>query len=356
MFKRSLGVRKHGLKQYSGDACQICKSIVEDCWSGDYFFTSTGHFRQFWVRDLSYFVEPLIWLGQTGKLQKSYKYALGQFMKHDKVTTTLTPNGVPFDVFTFSADSLPLLLRSIRFLDIKLDLSARRFLQKEIDKYYKTVVGPDGMVRRDRSYSSAKDNANRISSLYDNVMVWILQQESGTLGLKTGPEVDYAGLIKEKFWKSGHFIEDLSGQDIVSGDANVIPYWAGLYISKSMMKDSIDAIQRHKLDRPLPLKYTEEKVKGQYLKLLELVVPNYEGNSIWTQWGLLYIHIVSKVDKRLARKYLDSYKEMIESNKTFIEVLSPDGRIFKTAFYYADEGMIWASMYPYLESILTPGT
>jgi hypothetical protein len=72
---------------------------------------------------------------------------------------------------------------------------------------------------------------------------------------------------------------------------------------------------------------------------------NYEVNSIWMHIGPLYVKLVKKIDKKLAKKYIDSYTKLIEKHKNFLEVFDSKGNIYKTPFYYSDEGMLWAANY-----------
>ena len=58
-----------------------------------------------------------------------------------------------------------------------------------------------------------------------------------------------------------------------------------------------------------------------------------------------YIEVVSKIDRNKAKEYIEKYSELIEKNGNYLEVFDPDGTPFKSAFYYADEGMLWAANY-----------
>src|SRR3989344_2702653 len=76
IFRRSLKVRVSGFKKYDGDAKEICERIINDCFNGKYFQTSTGHFCQFWTRDFGMCAESLVKLGYKKEVGMTLEYAL----------------------------------------------------------------------------------------------------------------------------------------------------------------------------------------------------------------------------------------------------------------------------------------
>ncbi len=346
-FKRRLRILLKGTKQYKGDARQICTQIIDDCWNGKYFMTGQGNFCEFWIRDFSFCLKPLLNLDYREKVVSTLWYALDIFRKHGRITTTISPKGYPFDVFTYSPDSLPLFLFSLRLAGMKEAVEMHKpLLQSEIDRFYAEVVDPaTGLVKKDKWFSSIKDNAVRTSSMYNNTMVAMLSQEIDKAGLRNPfRKFNYKKLLVTKFWTGKYFLNDLSGRKTIAGDANVFPYWTGVIENKEMLSSSVETIRKHRLDRPFPLKYTRETSKESIHRLLNLIVPNYEGNSIWMHMGPVYVQTVAKLDKDLANRYISKYVRVIEKNKNFFEVFTPEGKIYKTLLYYADEGMLWASI------------
>lgn len=61
--------------------------------------------------------------------------------------------------------------------------------------------------------------------------------------------------------------------------------------------------------------------------------------------GPLYIKLVQSVDKELARKYKNDYKQLIEKQKNYPEVLNKRGRPFSSLVYHCDFGLLWAANY-----------
>ncbi len=154
VFKRARKVNKYGFNQINGDAESICREIVKNCWNGRYFLTSTGHFRQFWIRDFAICVEALIYLGYKEEVSKTLDYVLNIFDANNILTTCLTPKGQPLHVFNYSPDSLPLLLMSIR-LSESYDLLARyeNFIRKQTEVYYDLVFDKlTGLVKKIKDF------------------------------------------------------------------------------------------------------------------------------------------------------------------------------------------------------------
>jgi len=346
IFKRSVKVRFRGVRKYSGNAEQILGQAVNDCWNKRFFQASAGHFSCFYIRDFGISVQALINLGYRDKVIKTLEFALNSYSKNNKITTTISHSGFAFDFPFYTPESVAYLLHSIRLADAKeLLFKYKFFLEREIRKaFFNSFDADTGLIKKNAYFSSMKDNALRSSSVYNNLMIAMLSNDIDYFGLYN-PFRSYnlKKIIKDKFWNGSYFLDDLSGLDYIAGDANVFPYWTGLFDSKKMIRLSLDAIQKEGLDKPFPLKYTKEKV-GKYLFLHSILVPNYEGNAIWTNIGQCFINVVSKVDKEKAREYINLYIRNVEKYRNYLEVFSPDGTPYKTMFYYADEAMLWSAM------------
>ncbi len=347
MFLRSLRVRLEGWKNYSGNAGEICRAIISDCWNGRYFQTSSGHFCEFYCRDFSWCTKPLLTLGYGHKVKKTLDYALSIFSKHDKITTTISPKGMPFDAPVYGPDSLASVTRSLSLLnDKKLVLKHKEFLNREISKFFELVIEKNTGLVKKKHFSSIKDLAIRGGSCYDNVMVAMLKNDLGKLKVLDNPFKEYnlKKIIKEYFWTGEYFLDSLSSKKRVSGDANVFPFWSGVFDSKKMLKKAVASMCEANLDKSFPLRYTFHKSKEKLVSQSTLV-PNYEGNTIWAHLGMLYLTLLKKADKNSFEEHLQTYTDLVEGHKTFFEVYTPEGKVYKTLFYYADEGMLWASIF-----------
>lgn len=347
MFRRARNVKKYGWKKYNGNAEQICKQIIKDCWNGAYFQASAGHFNEFWTRDFAWCAGPLIRLGYKKEVQKTVEYALTIFKKYNKITTTISPNNIPFDFPYYAVDSVPYFIRTLNLVDKGLIKENKDFLNKKINEFFEIVIDKNtGLVRKDRHFSSIKDYSKRTSSCYGNCMAAMLSNELTKSGALGNPfrNYDYKKIIKKTFWRKTHFIDDLSGYDFVTGDANVFPFWTGLFDDKNMLNSAIKKIQEKGLDKPFPLRYYHEKIKEHKMHSVAFFAKDYERDTVWGHLGPLYIQVIKKADKRLAAYYLSQYKTIIERNKNYLELFFPDQKPYCTFWYHADESMLWASM------------
>ena len=347
MVLRSLRVRANGFMHYSGDAEQICRSIVDECWNGSYFQTSTGHFTSFFSRDFGWCAKALCALGYRDKVLKTLDYSLNAFEGAGGVATTITSRGRVFDVFTYGPDSLAFILHALHEARASETVEKyREFLQKEAQRCHNLVWDKKrSLVRSDRAFTSIKDNASRKSSVYDNAMIGLISKHLDAFELQN-PWVgeDFSEKLIDNFWTGSYFKEDLSGSKVMTGDANTFPFWTGIVRDKGMLKKAIAAVRKEGLDKPLPLRYTMHTPKDLFLPA-RIFTPNYEGNTVWAHLGLLYIEVVSALNTKWAREYLAEYTKRIEKHRTFLEIYEPDGTPYKTLVYVADEGMLWAANY-----------
>ncbi|MBN1503128.1 hypothetical protein JW930_06285 [Candidatus Woesearchaeota archaeon] len=354
LLSRRVKVALKGFHSYKGNPQEICKQIIEECWNGKYFQTSLGNFTEFWTRDFGYCCKALLNLGYKEEVLQTLDYALHIFRKYDRITTTINPHEKPLDIFTYSPDSLPILLMTLRLSKASALVSKyKKFLESEVKKYIGLVINKETKLVKDKkAFSSIKDNAIRSSSMYNNCMIALLSKELDNINIKNPlKKIDYEKLITGMFWTGDYFLDDLSEHRYIAGDANVFPFWTGAIKSKEKLMKCIRKIQEAELDSPFPLKYTKVK-EGKYLLIPELFTPNYEGNSIWMHLGLIYIEQVMEIDKKQAEKYIKEYQELIKKYKTFLEVFNPDETPYKSLIYMADEGMLWASIYLYLYKML----
>jgi len=364
MLRRRIRVLFRGLKQYPGSAEQIAKQIIRDCYNKEkkYFMVSSknGHFCEFYCRDFGWCTEALLKLGYRKQVLSTLDYALRTFDNHGKIEQSINPSGKPFTFpDKYSPDALAFLIRSLKLANAnELIRKYKALLNKEIRHYYGLVIDKKtGLVRKDLTFSSMKDHALRQSSCYDNVITGMLSNDLQEIKVLDNPfkKFDYKKIVENNFWskKEGYFLDDLSGNKFVCGDSNVIPFWSGLIDDKGMLKKTISTLRRAGLDKPLPLKYASKKFKEHEMISEEILASGYEHETAWAHVGFMYIKIVSEVDKKLAREYLEQYKKEIERYKTFLELYSPDGKPFKTLLYYADESMLWCANYLYLKKIIS---
>jgi len=224
-----------GHTRHPGDAGAIVRACIEACWNGRTFTASPGHFDMFWTRDLSFSVPSLVRLGHGPRVTRSLAYALDVWARRrSHITTTIHYFDRPGDVFEYGVDSLPLFLAALRAADAT-DLVERYrpWLESEIAHYYATVVDPTtGLVRSDRKFSAHRDTVINRSNAFGNTMVALLAKTIEETGWFASPfkrhfDGDYSRLLIDNFWVDDHF-RDALGDETVSGEANVWPFYAGV--------------------------------------------------------------------------------------------------------------------------------
>jgi hypothetical protein len=337
--------RRFFKKKYEGNAEEICQKVVEDCWNGRYFQTSSGNFSQFWTRDFGWCASSLIKLKYNKEVHQTIRFALNRFKQYNKITTTITPKGRAYDFPVFAVDSLPWLIHTIKISKFSYH-SYKNFLNKEIRKFYKKVIDEHtGLVTPKVTFSSMKDFSVRKSSCYDNCMLALLANDLKEMKLENPfKKFDYPSLIKRHFWNGKYFYDDLSRKEYVAGDANLFPFILGIISDKEMMRSALQQIAKAGLDEPLPLKYTQSRDQVKFIPE-ELLMYNYESDSVWTHMGPLFVKLVQQIDKQKASEYKEVYTEMIEKHKNYLEVFFANGKPFSSPFFYCDSGMLWAANY-----------
>ncbi len=332
-------------KKYSGDADKICEQVVENCWNGRFFMTATDNFPQFWARDFGWCTQSLLKLGYRREVMQTLRYAFNRFKQHNKITTTITPRGKPFDFPNMAVDSLPWFIHSIKIAKFEY-YEHRHFLNLQIKKFYDKVVDPStGLVKKNEQFSSMKDFSVRQSSCYDNCMVSMLAKDLESLKLiNPFSKHNYPKLILENFWNGSFFYDDLNKEDYIAGDANIFPFLTGVINDKEILKVAISAIQEAGLDKPFPLKYTNQRSDSKFI-LQELFLKDYESTAVWMHMGPLFVKLVQQVDSAKAAEYKLQYRKKIENHKNFMEVYDKNGKPFSTPFYYSSPGMLWAANY-----------
>ncbi len=334
-FIASIKQKIKGPTKYKGTAEEICRQIVKNCWNGKYFQASTHHYKEFWARDFGYCAESLVKLGYLKEVRQTLDYALAKYVETG-IKTTISREGIPFSFPNqYSPDSVALIIHALLIAkDKKLSQKYRNFLQKEIDTFSRIVL-ENGKVKRNTQFSGMRDYAIRDSSCYDHCMAILLAREAKKLGFR----FDYTEkqLVKtlEDYWK-GYYCDDRNNTQ-PSGDANTLPYW--LNTGKEFNK-TLKTVQEKGLDTPLPLSYgSKEKMITE-----EILVPNWETTTTWPFLGFIWMKAVKKYSPKLEKKYKKDYARIIEKYGTLYEVYNKN-KPYKSFFYHADEGMLWAAMY-----------
>lgn len=344
MYYKIKSRKLDGTTKYSGSASDICRSIIRDCWNGHYLMTSTGHFNYFWTRDFGWCTESLINQGFIKEVNETLKFALKVFSDNKEVTNLINPDNETINIPSYSIDSLPWLVHSLRLSkNDSLVSKYGSFIEFEAKKLFSNAINKNTGLVKKGYYSSIKDYAVRNSSTYDNVMIAMLSDDLSSLGLKNpfGGLSIKASIIKY-LWTGSHFRNDLDDGS-VSSDANIFPFVTGVFDDRAMVSSCINAVISAGLDKPLPIRFSLSELKNPIIHYM--LVPNYQGSTVWTHMGPLFIKLVKRVNPFLAKRYKDGYKRLIEKYGNYLEVLNDDLTPFQSNFYMSDEGMLWAVNY-----------
>jgi hypothetical protein len=348
--------RRHarGHTRYPGDAAAIIRACIEACWNGRTFTASPGHFDMFWTRDLGFSAPALVRVGERDRVRASLAYALGVWSRRGThITTTINYGDWPADVFEYGVDSLPLLLAALRAAEAA-DLVERHraWLADEVAWFAERVVDPGtGLVRADRTYSAHRDTVINRSTAYGNTMVALLAKtlaETGWLGspLERHFDGDHGRLLRERFWAGDRFRDSL-GDDTVSGEANVWPFYAGVVNAAEMLRSSLAYLDANGFADPYPLRYETVRRPGREVWFTRHVLPDYQGTTVWTSLGAMYLQLLRSVDPPAAAREIDRYRGWIERDGTYWEVLDGRGRpwISPRLVFIGEESMLWSAIF-----------
>jgi hypothetical protein len=358
VYLHTLAVRarrhQRGHTRHPGDAATIIRVCIDACWNGRTFTASPGHFDMFWTRDLAFSTPALVRLGERDRVHASLAYALDAWTKRGThVTTTINYGDRPADVFEYGVDSLPLLLAALRTADAA-DLVERHrdWLAAEVAWFADRVVDPaTGLVRADRTYSAHRDTVVNRSTAYGNTMVALLAKTLAETGWLESPlerhfDGDHGRLLRGHFWAGDRFRDSL-GDETVSGEANVWPFYTGVVTNEPMLRSSLAYLEAHGFCDPYPLRYETTRRPGREVWFTRHVLPNYQGTTIWTSLGAIYLQLLRSADPAAAAGEIERYRGWIERDGTYWEVLDGRGRpwISPRRLFIGEESMLWSAIF-----------
>jgi hypothetical protein len=343
-----------GHRRHHGEAAAIVRACIEACWNGRTFTASPGHFDMFWTRDLSFSVPSLVRLGHGLRVHDSMAYALDVWTRrHSHITTTIHYFDRPGDVYEYGVDSLPLFVAALRSADAQ-DLVERYrpWLEAEIAHFYEMVVDPaTGLVRSDRKFSAHRDTVVNRSTAYGNTMVALLAKTIEETGWFASPfarhfEGDYGRLLLEHFWVDDHFRDSLCN-DVVSGEANIWPFYTGVIGDPDLVATALAYLDANGFCDPYPLRYETSRRPEREVWLTRYVLPDYQGSTVWTSLGSMYIQVLRTVNPALAARETAQYLEWIERDGTFWEVMNARGQNWVSPRWImiGEESMLWSAIF-----------
>ena len=343
-----------GHTRHPGKAAPIIRACIEACWNGRTFTASPGHFDMFWTRDLSFSAPSLVRLGHGRRVRDSMAYALDVWTRRrSHITTTIHYFDRPGDVYEYGVDSLPLFLAALRAADAT-DLvdRYRAWIQGEIDHFYEMVLDPaTGLVRSDRKFSAHRDTVVNRSNAYGNTMVALLAKTIEETGWFVSPfqrhfDGDYGRLLFEHFWVDDHF-RDALGDETVSGEANIWPFYTGVIGDPAIVAVALAYLHANGFCDPYPLRYETSRRPEREVWLTRHVLPDYQGSTVWTSLGAMYLQVLRTVDPVLAATETARYVEWIERDGTFWEVMNALGQNWVSPRWImiGEESMLWSAIF-----------
>lgn len=331
--------------KFEGNTKQICQQIVDKTWNGQYYQTGLGHFNYFWIRDFGIVVDSLIKTGNIDRVHKTIDWALGKYLRSEKITLCIHGKGRLFDAPKRSIDALPWLLYSISKSQYQLNNQQKQFLEKAIDRYtHDFIDSKNGDILSEISYSELRDAVNYKRSAYAVCMVYTAVKASNELRLKgfKHKSTVYSNMLNS-YWNGKYYNAD-KNNDTFSAECNLLPFTLNIVNDKDKIKSIFDYISEKKINQPYPMKYTDDKSKFKYHWWGNLIMPNYAGSTVWTWMGAIYLQLLNEYSSPEFSKQLQQFKKLIKKHRNFPELLHPDGAWYKVPLYRGDEGMVWAAL------------
>ncbi|MFT7615583.1 MAG: hypothetical protein ACI8Y7_000397 [Candidatus Woesearchaeota archaeon] len=334
--------------EYGGSIETMSHSIIKSCYNKTFFEVSSGHYRAFYARDFGMCIKHLIDLGYIDEVLSTLTYALKRYKHANKITTTIVKSGACVDMFSYGCDSLPFLLRSLIICNNKELLDTyQQFIEEQAQVYADIVYdSKTQLVKKHGHFSSMRDHYVRESACYDNCMVFMLAHDLESLKWKspfTSEKIKKA--IITSFYNGNYFINDLSGDKELTGDAQVFPFYCGVTSDQTQFDSCMNALDDAGLTSPFPLKYAAKRNKKRELFFPSLAAPNFEGTTIWLHLGLCYVDVCKELDFMRYKSALDQYARLMRTYTNFLELYAPDGKPYHTLLYQTDESMLWVSIF-----------
>ncbi len=346
-----------GPRRYPGDARRIMRASISDCWDGRCLTASVGHFHQFWTRDLCFSSVALARLSDRHRdaVLRSLDWAMRTWRRRDShVTTTIHYFDQPVDIFDYGVDCLPFLLAALHRLGAG-DLLERNqaWLTGEVAHYLDQVVDSGtSLVRADRMYSAHRDTMVNRCNAYGNAMVALLAKTLRALEWDVPTPLiqlaeDPARLLMTEFWDERGFFVDERRDTRPSGEGNIWPFWTGVVTDPALLRQALAALESHGLTDPLPLKYESVRHPESEPPLIRFLMPDYQGATVWTSLGSMYMRLRHSVDPAPAQPAIDRFREWIEHEGVFWEVMDDETRrrYWSSFVTQSDEGMLWSAIF-----------
>ena len=98
---------------------------------------------------------------------------------------------------------------------------------------------------------------------------------------------------------------------------------------------------------PYPLRYVTTRRPEHEVWLTRHVLPDYQGTTVWTSLGAIYLQLLGAVDPTCAAVETARYAAWIERDGTYWEVLDAAGRswVSPRRLFIGEESMLWSAIF-----------
>jgi hypothetical protein len=247
-----------------------------------------------------------------------------------------------------------LLLAALHRLEARTLLGEHReWLEAEVRHYLDEVTDPiNGLVRDDRKFSAHRDTLVNRCNAYGNSMVALLAMTLADLGWEVPAPIGRLAaepqhILMERFWDERGFFVDAHGDDRPSGEGNIWPFWTGVITDPSILRQSLAMLEKRGYADPFPLKYEVRRRPELEPFFVRHVMPDYQGATVWTSLGSMYLQLLNSVDAAQAAPEVAAYRDWIERDGTFWEVIDDEtGLEYDSTFMtQSDESMLWSAIF-----------
>jgi hypothetical protein len=171
-------------------------------------------------------------------------------------------------------------------------------------------------------YSAHRDTMVNRCNAYGNSMVALLAKTLRQLGWNVPPPLQELAqqpdrLLMSEFWDERGYFVDERGDTRPSGEGNIWPFGTGVVSDPSVLRQALASLESHGLTDPLPLKYESIRRPQSEPRLIRFLMPDYQGATVWTSLGSMYMRLRHAVDPGLPQPAIERYREWIEREGVF---------------------------------------
>ncbi|MDN5275477.1 MAG: hypothetical protein JWN33_126 [Candidatus Saccharibacteria bacterium] len=343
---RQLANRYFGtIERFDGNAWEICNQILERLWQGDFYRTSLGHFDFFWMRDFGTVCQSLVRLGHEKEVHHTLRWTLLQYRRANIISTCIDKAGNCFEAPGRAIDTLPWLLHCLVVSHYPLNKSEHEFLNRQLKKYCSIFLKEDGRLKS-MKYAEMRDAVIYDRSAYAVSLVARLARCTKQLGLNFPFGVElYQKELTTTYWNGNYFSADRK-TTAFSAECALFPFFLDVIDDADMASKTFEYINKHKLNEPYPLIYTNQPHAFTYHWWMTApFMPNYAGESVWSWHGEYYLHVLKKYQRPEYNEQYVRFAAMVERHKTFPEMLNKDGSWYYAPIYRGDPGMVWVALF-----------